>query len=141
MGNDEYEEAANRARLDIDESQRNLLNIHIDHIKESYEVLSSNERSFILQGLDRLIQGIGDKKLMKRLKLGSFNPSEARKIRKDAGLTQTKLAEQIGLMKRGDAEIRGNTEISFYERGDREPLNGEFAIKYLDWLRDHGYSG
>ena len=65
--------------------------------------------------------------------LGGFDPQEARRIRKEAGLTQTELAKEI--------KMKSLTTICNYETGNKVPKRTtESGRKYLSWLAEQGYN-
>lgn len=98
---------------------------YLQRVKENY--LSSNERkrNHILKQLGIFIRKF------------AFDPLRAKQIREEAELTQSELAEELGLTR--DA---GQGKIATYEGGYHRPGNPPWGgtKKYMLWLKDQGYN-
>lgn len=150
MTEKDYEERINQARTEIAKAQENLLNTYITQLKKQYEEFNPQKRELLLEGLEKLVQSVESGKLSieedtqyrkrKYLKRNlAFNHEEARKIREKESLTQEELVKEIC----GEASGGLKQQIGRYERGENKPANpprGDFAPKYLAWLKKHGYN-
>ena len=110
---------------------------------EVRNTLEPEQRRFILEGLDSLIQMSG--KIIppdlisdnKQRQSSIFDQVTARKIREEAQLSRGQLAEILGFSKYDRDRIQG------YESGRVSPHNppkAEFPRKYIRWLKRKGYN-
>ena len=132
----EVKVSLNAARGVFKKTQDNLLDLYLNRLRDHYSSLSSlDEKSGFLEGLEILVSKAekGSEKAVSSRGNASFNGREARRVRKDIGLSQSELARLLGFK-------HGQTVISRYEREKSTPSNpptGDLPIKYLLWLKEN----
>lgn len=100
----------------------------IGTIKSRFEDLDIKHRYVFLQHMDEVITDF--------IQRFSYDPRIARKIRKDAGLNQGRLAEILGEGTR--AEVSNMERVA--EFPSHNPVKGSIRVAYYTWLKDHGYN-
>lgn len=125
------EDKISEARIELEEAQKKLLlEAYLSKIREDYCQFSIKQ-DFILEKLDNFIKGL--EQIIKPL----YDPQIAKEIREKAGLSQGDLSKKLGF------RTLGHVKISKYETGRQLPSNppkGEYAKKYLEWLKAQGYN-
>lgn len=119
-----------KAKTELEKAQEKLLETYLSSIRADYHKFPGR-RDFILEKLDDFVKGL------ERVVMPLYDREIAKKIRKEAGLSQQELAQKIEIDK------LGYVKISRFESGKRIPGNppqGETARKYLEWLKGHGYN-
>jgi len=130
-----------KSKSKLAEAQSELLGIHIDRITGSlddlrkyYEAAHPVVRSKLVSRLEVNTVSIVESILNVREVVGEqFDPSVASAIRTQAGhKSQYSLAKELGM---------AAAAISRIERGRiSKDTKSRDALKYLDWLKEHGYN-
>ncbi len=131
----EYEARVEQARIalrqtegELLQTERELLSAYLSEISQGYHKLSVTERKFVLQRLDGITRSI-----RKNMKKYQFDPHEAKRVRKKAGLSCRILAAELG--------YAAQTSIANIEGGKYIPRGTtEGSMKYLLWLKEKGYN-
>ncbi|MAH07120.1 hypothetical protein CMI38_02625 [Candidatus Pacearchaeota archaeon] len=119
----ELTEAKSKLYETIRNAEKEYLQMFYTQISEIYASRNEKCKKQIMEGLEGIIN------LCKKSKTTGFDYENARKAREKAGLTQSKLGEELGIPQQ---------TISQYENGIISPLNRVTINKkkYLNWLRD-----
>lgn len=115
----ELERVREVAQIKIARAEYDLLEAYFERIRGAYHSGRKEGKIDILNELERV---------------SLFDRGIAKQIRLDAGLTVKKAAEIIGCHE---------AYLSRYENGQRKvgfPTKGKTVIKYLRFLKEHGYN-
>ena len=127
-----------RAREQVELAKTNLMEFYVSKIRESYLSLESEQRTFILNGLEIIVTKLESGNLAALFASPpAYDPRRALEVRTQAGLTRAQLAKDLGL---GSS---GSTAICRYEMGTVRLLNpprGKTSKAYLEWLKEQGYN-
>lgn len=117
-------------------AQEMLLASYLNRINEISDLIDTKNRNHLLKSLESVVLQ-AEKNLQDSVpKNASYDPEIAAQTRKNTGLSQRRLALELG-------HPSGAIAIAQYETGKHKPKNppeSEFVKKYLGWLKDNGYN-
>ncbi len=116
----------NIAKEKLAEAQLGMIEAYLIQIKNSYKSLPEGKRKIVMYGLERVVEAVENKE-----EENPFNSSEAKRVRKEAKLSQKKLADNLDTSPQN---------ISRYETGEIPSLKeGTSGRRYIEFLKEKGY--
>ena len=117
-------EKIGEAKAELEMARESLLESYFTQIRINYKTSDERSKNLIIKGLERLLVVKGH----------GFNGEKARKVRLGSNLTLKAMGNMICV---------NPIFINLLELGRAYPGNptkGELTIKYLHWLKEHGYN-
>ena len=132
----------------ISQGQIRLFDKYLSVVKEVYQTLNREQRKFVLGEIGTLAEKLLEDEIFTKPPVSSlryqttrknlaYDRERAKEIRKQAGLSQKKLCEELGLIQ------SDRPAITKYESGMLKPSNpprGKVSKAYTKWLKGKGYN-